>query len=78
MSQTVTISSKTVEEILANLNTLTREIKEIKARLFGEKFTYGSNEWWDKEIEESEKEFKKGKGTIISNKKELTQFFQNL
>ena len=47
MSQTITVSSKTIGETLANLNTLTKEIKEIKAKLFEKEPLYGSDEWWE-------------------------------
>lgn len=47
MNQTITVSSKTIEEIFAHLNTLTKEVKEIKAKLFEEEPPYGSDAWWE-------------------------------
>lgn len=78
MSQTVTVPTKTLDEIFSRLDELTKAVKTISIRLFREELPYGSNEWWDKEIEEAEKEFKKGKGTIVHNQKELAGFFKNL
>lgn len=45
MNQTVTISSKTIEQILARLDRLTKEVRTIKAKLFEEP-PYGSDAWW--------------------------------
>lgn len=67
-----------MEAIVQQLTKLTQEVEAIKTRLFEEEPVYGSGEWWKKEMEEAEKEFKKGKGTIINDKKELARFFKNL
>ena len=61
MSQTITVPTKTIEEILTRLDRLTREIKAIKTKLFEEEPPYGSDEWWEKEIEEGLEEVKKRK-----------------
>jgi len=45
--QTITISSKTIDEIISRLDNLTREIKTIKMKLFEEEPLYGSEEWWE-------------------------------
>lgn len=47
MNQTVTISPKTIQAILERLDTLTKEVKIIKARLFEKEPEYGSDEWWE-------------------------------
>ncbi len=78
MNQTVTVSSQTIEEILAHLNTLTREVKEIKVRLFEKEPPYGSDEWWEWSDKKAIDEIKAGKGIKIHNKKELNAFFKNL
>jgi hypothetical protein len=46
MNQTITVPSKTMEEIFVRLNTLTSEIKAIKAKLFEKEPPYGTDEWW--------------------------------
>ena len=78
MNQTITVSSKTIEEILVHLNTLTKEVKEIKAKLFEKEPPYGSDEWWKWSDKRALAEIKAGKGTKIHNKKELNAFFKNL
>lgn len=78
MNQTVTVPAKTIDEIFSRLDELTKAVQKISIRLFEKKTRYGSDEWWNKEIEEAENEFKKEKGTIIHDKKELAGFFKNL
>ena len=78
MNQTITVSPKTIEEILARLDKLTREIKVIKTKLFEEEPPYGSDEWWKWSDEKALREIKAGKGTKITNKKELDAFFKSL
>ncbi len=62
MNQTITVSPKTIEAIVEQLDTLTKEVKMIKAKLFEEEPLYGSDAWWEKEIKDAENELKKGKG----------------
>jgi len=78
MNQTITVSPKTIEEILARLDKLTREIKVIKTKLFEKEPPYGSDAWWEWSNTEALKEIKAGKGTKITNKKELDAFFKSL
>ena len=61
MNQTITVSSKTINEILTRLDELTNAVKKISARLLVEELPYGSDEWWDKEIKEGLREVKQGK-----------------
>lgn len=77
MNQTITIPSKTIEEILDRLNTLTSEIKTIKARLFEKEPEYGSGEWWKKDIEEAENEFKKGKGVMFKSSQDAIKWLNS-
>ncbi len=78
MNQTITISTKTAEQILARLDNLTEEVKTIKARLLREEPSYGSDAWWEWSDKEALAEIKAGKGKKIHNKKELDVFFKNL
>lgn len=71
MNQAVTVSPKTIEEILTRLDRLTKEVRAIKARLFGEAPPYGTDKWWEKEIEEGLGEVKQGKYKIYNNAKDL-------
>lgn len=61
MSQTVTVSSKTIEQILARLDRLTKEVKTIKAKLF-EESPYGSDAWWKWSDKKALEEIRQGKG----------------
>lgn len=61
MSQTVTVPAKTIDEIFSRLDELTKAVKKISAILLKGDFSYGSDEWWDKEIKEGLEEVKKGK-----------------
>lgn len=78
MNQVVTVSTKTVDEILTRLDTLTREVKAIKAKLFKEEPLYGSKEWWEWSDKKALEEVRRDEGTKISNKKELDAFFKSL
>lgn len=78
MSQTITVHTKTIEEIITRLDRLTREIKAIKTKLFEEEPSYGSNEWWEWSNEKAIEDYKKGRYTVIKSKKELNEFFGSL
>lgn len=67
MSQAISVSPKTIEEILTRLDRLTREVKAIKTKLFEEEPPYGSDKWWEKEINEGLEEIKQGKYTVYKN-----------
>ncbi len=71
MSQALTVTPKTIEQILTRLETLTKEVKMIKTRLFEEEPTYGSDAWWEKEEAEADKEIKEGKYTVYENAQDL-------
>lgn len=78
MSQTITVTPKTIEAIVEQLTNLTKEVKAIKAKLFEEEPLYGSDEWWEWSDKKAIEEIGAGKGIKISNKKELSEFFRNL
>lgn len=62
MNQAVMVSPKTIDEIFVRLNALTRELKEIKTKLFEKEPPYGSDEWWEWSDKQAIKEIKAGKG----------------
>jgi len=76
--QTITVSSKTIDEILARLEKLTREVRVIKNKILEEEPPYGSDEWWEWSDKKALKSIREGKGTLIKNKKELDRFFKSL
>ncbi len=78
MNQTVTVPTKTIDEIFSRLDELTNAVKKISVKLLNEEPRYGSDEWWEWSIREGEKDIKAGKYTTIKNAKELKSFFDNL
>lgn len=77
MNQTVTIPAKTIDEIFSRLDELTKAVKKISARLSKKALPYGSDEWWDKEIKETEDEFKKGKGISFKSGKDAIKWLNS-
>ena len=77
MNQVITVSSKTIEEILVHLNTLTKEVKEIKTKLFGKEPEYGSDEWWKWSDKEALKEIRAGKGVKFNTAKEAIKWLNS-
>lgn len=78
MTQTITVPTKTFEEILARLDKLTKDVHAIKAKLFTEEPPYGSSEWWEWSDRKAMEDIKEGRFTTIHNKKELNAFFNSL
>ena len=72
--QTITVSSKIIDQIITRLDKLTNEVKVIKTRLFEEEPPYGSDEWWEWSDKKELKSIKEGKGSVIHNKKELEKW----
>lgn len=62
MSQTITVSEKTIDKILDRLDTLTKEVRAIKTKLFKEEPLYGSDAWWEWSDKKALEEIKAGKG----------------
>lgn len=77
MNQTITISSKTTEEILARLDKLTKEVKAIKTKLFEEGPPYGSDEWWEWSDKKALKEIRAGKGVKFNTAKEAIKWLNS-
>ncbi len=78
MAQTMTVSTESFKKIISRLDQLTREVQTIKTRLFDNKPSYGSSEWWEWSDRKALKSIREGKGIKIHNKKELDEFFQSL
>lgn len=75
--QTVTVPAKTFEKMLSRLDQLAVQVEAIKKKLEGAPI-YGSDAWWERSNKKALESIKKGKGTVVNNKKELDVFFQNL
>jgi len=78
MNKTLTVSSKTIDEILVRLDLLTKEVKAIKAKLIEEEPPYGSDEWWEWSDKKAMEDIKAGRYTTVHDKKELQQFLDSL
>ena len=77
MNKTITVNTQTIQTILSRLDQLTRDIKVMKERLFELEPEYGSDVWWDKQIEESGRDFKKGKGIKFNSVKEAIKWLDS-
>lgn len=69
---TVTIDSETAENILKDVESMRKSLEALRKRvikLLPQR--YGSDAWWEKEIEEGVKEVKQGKYTIYKNVHDL-------
>ena len=71
MNQTITVSTKTVDKILARLDSLTHEVKTIKEKLFEEEPPYGSDEWWEWSDRKAMEDIKAGRYKTYNNVKDL-------
>lgn len=78
MKQALTISSRTIDEIISRLDKLTREVTAIKAKLTQEEPPYGSDEWWEWSDKRAMEDIKAGRYTTLHNKRELQQFLDSL
>lgn len=74
---TVTVPAKTIDDIFSRLDELTSVVKKMSAKFSEKEFSSGSDEWWDKEIEEAENEFKKGKGVMFKSGKDAIKWLNS-
>lgn len=77
MHQTVTVSPKTIEQILARLDALTKEVKTIKARLFEEEPSYGSEAWWKWSEKKADEDIKAGRIVQFESIEEATKWLSS-
>lgn len=70
MNNTISVDTKTVNQIMKRLESLAKDVKLIKEKLSRGEPVYGSDTWWEKEIQDSEKEFSAGKGITFKNAKD--------
>ena len=77
MNQTVTIPTKTIDEIFSRLDELTNAVKKIAVKLSEKEFSYGSDGWWDREIKDADDEFKKGKGILFKSSKDAIKWLNS-
>lgn len=77
MADTVSLNAKTVTLILSHLDKLTRDVEAIKTRVFEKKPPYGSDAWWEKEVEEAEVALQNGKGISFNSTKEALKWLNS-
>lgn len=77
MPNTVSVNAKTINHIVAQLDKLARDVEAIKARVFTQEPPYGSDLWWEKEIEEAEETIRKGKGIKFNSAKEAIKWLNS-
>lgn len=78
MSNIVVVDSKTLSEILTRLDRLTKDVADVKERLFSTEPVYGNDEWWKWSDKKAREEIKKGSYYKVHNKKELRDFLKNI
>ena len=77
MANTVTIDAKTFNIILARLDKLAEDVAVIKHKVLSKGPKYGSDEWWEEEIREAKKDFKRGKGIKFNSAKDALQWLNS-
>lgn len=76
--QTMTVPTKTFEEILSRLDQLTKEVHVIRVKLFESEPPYGSNEWWEWSDRKAMEDIKAGRFVELKNKGELKTYLDSL
>ena len=77
MNQTISVTPKTIEQILASLDTLTKEVKAIKSRLFEEEPFYGSDAWWERSDKKADEDIKAGRVFSFDSAKEAIKWLNS-
>lgn len=77
MAQIITVPAKTFEEILLRLDELTRDIRSIKARIFEQKPSYGSKEWWEWSDRKALEDIKAGRGMKFDSAEEAIKWLNS-
>lgn len=68
----VTIDTKTAETLLKEIEVMRRSLEALRKKVINLlPARYGSDTWWEKEIEEGLKEVKQGKYAVYKNSKDL-------
>lgn len=78
MAQVISMDTSTAKNILETLRELKREVARLSQKIEAAEPPYGSKEWWARSDARALKSIREGKGTLITNKKELTAFFKSL
>lgn len=80
MKQTMTIDTKIWKEMLKKLDSLSKDIAVIKAKLLDEEPEppYGSDEWWEWSIKKGQEDFRHGRYVELKTEKELRQYLDSL
>lgn len=77
MAQTMTVPTKTFEEILSRLDQLTKEVRLIKAKLFAKEPAYGSGEWWEWSDKKAMEDIKAGKAVKFDSAEQASKWLNS-
>lgn len=77
MNQVVTVSPKTIQEILSRLDQLTKEVRIIKTRLFKAEPPYGSDEWWQWSDSKAKEDIKAGRVMSFDSAEEAIKWLNS-
>jgi len=77
MANTISIDTKTVATILKRLEELTRDVKELKAKLLESEPPYGSDEWWEWSDKKAIEAFEAGKGIKFDSAEEAIKWLNS-
>jgi len=69
MSNSVTINTETAKELVSSIRELKAEITSLKKIILNPR--YGSNAWWERELEIGENEIKEGNYKTYKDAKSL-------
>ncbi|MBI4038680.1 hypothetical protein HY384_01840 [Candidatus Daviesbacteria bacterium] len=77
MAQIITVPVKTFEKILSRLDQLTREIHDVKMKLFEGEPRYGSDEWWEWSDKKALEDIKAGRVTKFDSVDEAIKWLNS-
>lgn len=77
MANGVSVNTKTVNHIVAQLDKLARDVEAIKARVFEQEPPYGSDAWWEWSDKKALEDIKAGKGIKFNSAKEAIKWLNS-
>jgi flagellar biosynthesis component FlhA len=71
MAQTISIDTKVMQRLINDIETLQKEMAEIKAGLLNREPAYGSDSWWEWSEKKAKQDIKAGRYTVVHDAKTL-------
>ena len=78
MAHTITVNAKTLEHVVSQLDTLTKEVKELKEKLLDQEPPYGSDAWWEWSDKKALEDIKKGDYIEFKSAKDMVNHLKKL